>query len=148
MTVMKEANPDFKIPTVNIAPYLADPTSTEALKIVNQVREACTTTGFFQLIGHEISRSLQDEVLAGIAAFFTLPLEQKKKLDKSDSVGASNRGYELIGDQSLQEGTLPDLKEVRSIFCPSDLGARKLIQYYLELLYRQGDPGHRSKGAE
>ena len=50
-------------------------------------------------------------MFAGSAAFFNLPFEEKKKLDKSESVGASNRGYELIGNQGLQEGTLPDLKE-------------------------------------
>jgi isopenicillin N synthase-like dioxygenase len=111
MTVAK-APSTFNVPTVDLAPYLADPASVEALKIVNQVREACMTTGFFQLVGHGIPRPLQDEVFAGSAAFFKLPFEEKKKLDKSESVGASNRGYELIGNQGLQEGTLPDLKEV------------------------------------
>lgn len=115
MTVTKPPASTFNVPTVNIAPYLADPSSIEALKVIDQVREACITTGFFQLIGHEIPRSLQDEVFDGSAAFFKLPFEEKKKLDKSESVGASNRGYELIGNQGLQEGTLPDLKEVRQI---------------------------------
>lgn len=102
----------FQVPTVDISAYLADPTSIAALKIVDQVRTACLSTGFFQLVGHGIPRSLQDRVLAGSAAFFSLPFEEKKKLDKSESVGASNRGYELIGNQSLQDDTLPDLKEV------------------------------------
>jgi isopenicillin N synthase-like dioxygenase len=112
MTVTKASNSTFNVPTVDLAPYLADSTSIEALKVVNQVREACIATGFFQLIGHGIPRSLQDEIFAGSAALFKLPFEEKKKLDKSESVGASNRGYELIGNQGLQEGTLPDLKEV------------------------------------
>jgi isopenicillin N synthase-like dioxygenase len=113
MTVTKSA---FNVPTVDVSPYLADPTSVEALKIVNQVREACVTTGFFQLIGHGVPRSLQDEIFASSEVFFKLPFEEKKKLDKSESVGASNRGYELIGNQGLQEGTLPDLKEVCVVF--------------------------------
>lgn len=112
MAVSKAPSTSFNVPTVDLAPYLADPTSTEALKTIHQVRDACTNTGFFQLIGHEIPRSLQDEVFEGSAALFKLPFEEKKKLDKSESVGASNRGYELIGNQGLQEGTLPDLKEV------------------------------------
>lgn len=102
----------FNIPTVDITTYLNSPTSTEALKIVDQVRTACLTTGFFQLVGHGIPRSVQDDVFRGSEAFFSLPFEEKKKLDKSVSEGASNRGYELIGNQGLQEGTLPDLKEV------------------------------------
>jgi isopenicillin N synthase-like dioxygenase len=115
MTVTKSPSSNFNVPTVDLAPYLADPTSSGALKIVNQIREACISTGFFQLIGHGIPRSLQDEVFAGSEAFFKLPFEEKKKLDKSESVGASNRGYELIGNQGLQEGTLPDLKEVCTV---------------------------------
>lgn len=115
MAVIKAPSTSFNVPTVDLAPYLANPTSSSALRIVNQVREACTGTGFFQLIGHGIPRSLQDEVFEGSAAFFKLPFEEKKKLDKSESVGASNRGYEIIGNQGLQEGTLPDLKEVSPI---------------------------------
>jgi isopenicillin N synthase-like dioxygenase len=46
------------------------------------------------LVGHGIPKSLQDEVFAGSEALFKLPFEEKKKLDKSESVGASNRGYE------------------------------------------------------
>jgi isopenicillin N synthase-like dioxygenase len=114
MTVSTKPPSDSKfiIPIVDIRPYLLSPTSTEALKVVDQVRTACLTTGFFQLIGHGIPRSVQDDVFKGAEAFFSLPFEEKKKLDKSESVGASNRGYELIGNQGLQEGTLPDLKEV------------------------------------
>lgn len=115
MAVTKSLSSSFNVPTVDLDPYLVDPTSIEAMKIVDQVREACITTGFFQLIGHGIPRSLQDELFAGAAAFFKLPFEEKKKLEKGESVGASNRGYELIGNQGLQEGTLPDLKEVCSI---------------------------------
>jgi isopenicillin N synthase-like dioxygenase len=105
----------FHIPTIDITPYLASPTSPAAQKVVEAVREACTTTGFFQLIGHGISPDLQEKVFKGSAELFKLPMEEKIKLDRAHSVGASNRGYELIGEQGLQEGTLPDLKEVRTI---------------------------------
>lgn len=57
-------------------------------------------------------KELQDEVLQGAARFFALDMEEKKKVDRSKSIGASGRGYELIGGQTLQKGTLPDLKEV------------------------------------
>jgi isopenicillin N synthase-like dioxygenase len=107
----------FSVPTIDIAPYLAsqnpDPESPEVIKIVNAVRTACTTTGFFQLVGHGIPKELQEELFKGAEQLFKLPIEEKKKLDRGKSVGASNRGYELIGGQGLQEGTLPDLKEVR-----------------------------------
>jgi isopenicillin N synthase-like dioxygenase len=102
----------FYIPTIEIPPYLISPSSPESAKIIDQVRTACETTGFFQITGHGIPRELQDEVFAASARFFALSMDEKKKLDKSKSVGASNRGYEIIGNQGLQEGTLPDLKEV------------------------------------
>jgi isopenicillin N synthase-like dioxygenase len=95
--------PEFNIPTVDITSYLRDPTSDEALIILNEVRTACLTTGFFQLVGHGIPRSLQEAVFKGSEAFFSLPLAEKKRFDKSVSEGASNKGYEVIGNQGLQE---------------------------------------------
>lgn len=107
---------EFLIPTVDIAPFLADPSSEESERIVEEVRSACMTTGFFQMVGHGVPRSLQEAVFKGAAALFALPLEEKKKLDKTQMDQASNRGYEVIGNQVLQEGGVPDMKEVR---CPS-----------------------------
>ncbi|PMD22894.1 citrinin biosynthesis oxygenase CtnA [Hyaloscypha hepaticicola] len=101
----------FSVPTIDISPYLLSPTSPAALQVISAVRSACLGTGFFQLVGHGISPSLQSQVFAASERFFALPLEEKLKLDRSHSVGASNRGYELIGGQGLQEDTLPDLKE-------------------------------------
>src|SRR5262249_46033982 len=91
------------------SPYLRDPSSPEGLEVVRQVRQAGTTTGFFSLVGHGVSAELQKRVFEAAEAFFTLPLDEKMKLV---SPPLQNRGYELIGSQALQEGTLPDLKEV------------------------------------
>ncbi len=102
----------FTIPTVNLQPYIDDPYSVQANEIVSQVATACKTSGFFQIIGHGIARELQQAVFTAAAAFFSLPVEEKKMLDPS-AHGVSNRGYEVIGSQVLQEGALPDLKEVR-----------------------------------
>jgi isopenicillin N synthase-like dioxygenase len=100
----------FVIPTVDLGPYLADPTSEESAKIVDQVRHACITSGFFQIVNHGISRELQARVQKAAEAVFGLPLEEKKKLMHPM---LKNRGYEIIGSQALQEGALPDLKEVQ-----------------------------------
>lgn len=100
----------FEIPTVDISPYHQDPSSAESLKIISQVHQACITTGFFQLIGHGISPELQASVFKGSAEFFALPFDEKRKLDKNQ--GAVNRGYEILGTQGLEDGKLPDLKEV------------------------------------
>jgi isopenicillin N synthase-like dioxygenase len=106
MTVDKAGS--FVIPTIDLAAYLADPSSPEALKIVGKVRDACMNTGFFSLVGHGISKELQEQIFNAGKTFFALPLEEKKKCVAPPLL---NRGYELIGNQALQEGTLPDLKE-------------------------------------
>ncbi|KAK3937870.1 hypothetical protein QBC46DRAFT_391599 [Diplogelasinospora grovesii] len=109
--IIKMADETFTIPTIDIGPYLSDPPSSpEAAKVVvDQVRQACMTTGFFCLTGHCMSRELQRHVFAGCEKLFSLPLEEKRKLRPAGVL--KNRGYELIGAQVLREGTLPDLKE-------------------------------------
>ena len=103
----------FYVPTVNIAPYLANPNSSEANKIISDIRQACLSTGFFQVTGHGIPASLQKEVFDAAATFFKLPFEEKKKLDAKTTVG--HRGYDVLASQSYEPDVLPDLKEV----CPS-----------------------------
>ncbi|KAF2801457.1 2og-Fe oxygenase family protein [Mytilinidion resinicola] len=102
--------PAFTIPTVDISSYVADPSSPAAERVIEDVRSACITSGFFQLIGHGVPRELQEAVLNGAKAFFKLPQEEKLKYEKS-AVGRGNRGYEVMGKQVLQKGALPDLKE-------------------------------------
>ena len=114
-------NPDqgstsFYVPTVDIAPFLADPDSAESAKIIEDVRAACVSTGFFQITGHGIPRQLQQEIFDAAAAFFALPFDEKKKLDAKTTIG--HRGYDVLASQSYEADVLPDLKEVR-LFQPS-----------------------------
>ncbi|KAL0261568.1 hypothetical protein SLS55_002998 [Diplodia seriata] len=100
------AQPGLHIPTVDISPYLSDHSSTAAKHVVEAVRRACTTSGFFQLVGHGIDLAIRDAMFAGSKALFDLPSEQKKALRRG-----KNRGYQTFGSQALQDGTLPDLRE-------------------------------------
>jgi hypothetical protein len=102
---------EFCIPSVNIAPFLKNPSSSDANTIVDQVRAACQSTGFFQITGHGISKKLQEEVFAAGKRFFDLPYEEKLKLDAKKQVGY--RGYDVLASQAYSEGLKPDLKEVR-----------------------------------
>lgn len=113
-------NQRFNIPTINIAPYLDDPTSDAARRVVRDVRNACMSVGFFSLVGHGIPKDVQDGVLAAAKKLFSLPLDEKKTLKHPL---LRNRGYELIGSQALQEGTLPDLKEVSNTALCEERGA-------------------------
>lgn len=99
----------FHIPTIDIAPYLEDPTSEAADQIIQDVRNACMAVGFFSLVGHSISRKVQDDIFDAAKKLFSLPIEEKRALRHPL---LKNRGYEIIGGQALQVDTLPDLKEV------------------------------------
>lgn len=100
----------FYIPRVNIAPFLQNPASSEANAVVDEVRAACQSTGFFQITSHGISKSLQEEVFAAGKRFFELPYEEKLKLDAKKQTGY--RGYDVLASQAYSEGLKPDLKEV------------------------------------
>ena len=106
----------FQVPTVDIAPFLRDPNSEEAEEIIANVRAACISTGFFQITGHGIPRSLQEDVFKAAAAFFALPFDEKKKLDAKTNVG--HRGYDVLASQSYEADVLPDLKEVEYLPTP------------------------------
>jgi isopenicillin N synthase-like dioxygenase len=98
--------PEFTIPTVDISPYLSDPNSPASHQIIADVANACRTSGFFQITGHGISPTLQQKVFSGSKKLFSLPTEEKEKIK-----GVVGRGYEILGGQTLQQGTKPDMKE-------------------------------------
>ena len=100
----------FYVPTVDISPYLSDRSSSTAEKVIEEVRKASVSAGFFQIVGHGITRDLQDSVFKAAARFFALPFDEKKKIDAKANVGM--RGYDVLASQSYEEGVLPDLKEV------------------------------------
>ena len=100
--------PQFSIPTVDISPYLEDVNSIEAKGVIQQIRDACRTSGFFQITGHGIPRGLQAQVFEAARLVFELPAKVKIKLKGS----GAGRGYEILGGQTLEVGKKPDLKEV------------------------------------
>lgn len=95
-----------EIPTIDIQPWLS---GTNPDLVVDQVRAACQTYGFFQLVGHDIPLEMQQSILDCAKKFFSLPLDQKSLLKKDPVTG---RGYEGFGSQSLQATTTTDRKEV------------------------------------
>lgn len=104
----------FYVPTIDLSLYLKDPSSSEAEKVIEDIREACLSTGFFLLTNHGLLKSLQKDVFDAAEKFFKLPFEDKKKLDAKTQVG--HRGYDVLASQSYEEGVMPDLKEVK-ILC-------------------------------
>jgi isopenicillin N synthase-like dioxygenase len=96
------------LPLIDISP-LSSSSKNERLAVADALHDACRNYGFFYCTGHGVPQALTRTVLQQARAFFNLPLEQKLKLDKSGS--PCNRGYENLGNQTLQPGALPDRKE-------------------------------------
>ena len=99
----------FYIPSVDITPYLTDPDSTEGQQVIDKIRSACLSTGFFQLLGHGVSLSLQASVFEAAAKFFALPADIKMALKASAKSGF--KGYDVMASQSYEKDVLADLKE-------------------------------------
>ncbi|MCJ1291609.1 2-oxoglutarate-dependent dioxygenase mpl2 [Xylographa carneopallida] len=107
----------FYIPSVDITPYLADPASPAAQTVIADIRTACLSTGFFQLLGHGVPADLQARVFAGVAKFFALPQPAKRAIRATKDTGF--RGYDLLASQSYEADVLADLKE--GFFMGADL---------------------------
>ena len=75
--------------------------------VADELRSACLEHGFFQLVDHPISQSLQDRTLAAMQSFFSLPTDIKMSLKRTDD----DAGYEAMQSQKLEKGTIPDIKE-------------------------------------
>ncbi|KAL9005011.1 MAG: hypothetical protein Q9188_002192 [Gyalolechia gomerana] len=107
--------PPFHVPTVDISAFLADSNSSAGRQIIADIRQACRSTGFFQVTGHGIPSSLQKEIFDAAATFFKLPFDEKKKLDAKTTIG--HRGYDVLASQSYEPDVMPDLKEGFYIGC-------------------------------
>ncbi|KAK4869341.1 hypothetical protein LT330_006341 [Penicillium expansum] len=77
--------------------------------LLEQVRSACKTFGFFQIINHGVPEFLQEDILKQSEDFFKLPLDIKEKYNKE--IGGFNRGYERLRAQNFEKKTEGDLKE-------------------------------------
>lgn len=51
-------------------------------RLVHEVRQACLEKGFFQIINHGVSDEIQTAIFEQSKEFFSLPNEEKVKLDK------------------------------------------------------------------
>ncbi|KAK6213314.1 citrinin biosynthesis oxygenase CtnA [Colletotrichum tabaci] len=100
------------IPTVDISAWLSPGSSAAAKRqVVNDMSDACSTYGFFYLVGHGISPEMQAKALEVDRLFFSLPKEKRMEVWIGKSLGKSFRGYEPAGMQTHHEGLLPDTKE-------------------------------------
>lgn len=96
------------LPIIDVADLSAsDPARRQA--IGGALRAACLDKGFFYCIGHGIPQGLIDAVFEETRTLFDLPDAAKMALEKSKS--RANRGYEVLGGQTLEAGAPADRKE-------------------------------------
>ena len=88
---------------------LCDSDASVRRAVGRELRAACSEYGFFYCKGHGVPSGLIEAVMQQAQVFFNLPQSTKQAVNKSRS--PCNRGYEEIGGQTLQPGTLPDRKE-------------------------------------
>ena len=104
------------VPIIDLQPYFSGNADGRA-SVARAVDEACRNIGFLVVTGHQSP----DELLARVStlshAFFALPLDEKRRVDRPrpDMV----RGYSAVAEESLsyslEEAAPGDLKESFSI---------------------------------
>ena len=77
--------------------------------VAQELRLACSNTGFFYVTGHGVPTGQIDQVVQQSREFFGLPMEEKLALSMTQS--ACRHGYEPLKAQTLEAGAPPDLKE-------------------------------------
>ncbi len=107
---MSDAQPKTagSLPVVDVSGLSAsDPAARRAVGSV--LRDVCLDKGFFYCSHHGIPAGLIDAVFAEAEAFFAQPLDVKMRQEQS--LSTCNRGYEVLGGQTLEAGGMPDRKE-------------------------------------
>jgi len=97
------------LPVIDIS-GLASSEVAERKQVARALRAACIDKGFFYCTGHGIPEGLMEAVLAETRALFAQSPDEKLDLEKSKRSKA-NRGYEILGGQTLQADAPPDRKE-------------------------------------
>ncbi|KAJ5767061.1 uncharacterized protein N7511_004677 [Penicillium nucicola] len=95
-------------PTIDISAFYGNDNAANQI-LIEQVRLACKTFGFFQIVNHNVPNSLQEDILKESEDFFNLPVEIKERYDKD--IGGRHLGYERLRAQNFEKKTEGDLKE-------------------------------------
>lgn len=102
------ANRTPSLPIIDVAALRSK--ETESWRgVAEEIRTACTDTGFFYVSNHGIDPADVAETFDQSKRFFEQPIDRKMANDLSRS--PASRGYEPVGGQQLDSDAAPDLKE-------------------------------------
>ena len=96
------------IPIINIHDLLYGNLASSKIS-AKKIKGACLDNGFFYISNHGVDEKLISNLMRLTKEFFDLSREDKEKISIKNST--ASRGYEGLFAQSLEKGTLGDLKE-------------------------------------
>ena len=76
----------FEVPIIDLENAQTQYDSVRRKKVVEEIRHACETWGFFQVTKHGISQSIMDEMIEGIRRFNEQPNEAKMEFYSRDKM--------------------------------------------------------------
>ncbi|MEL6143673.1 MAG: 2-oxoglutarate and iron-dependent oxygenase domain-containing protein [Bacteroidota bacterium] len=96
------------IPLVDLSTFVHGDTD-QRKAFVDQLGKAFHEIGFVGVTGHGISQELIDNFYTAAKAFFSLPVESKRKYELAGMAG--QRGYTSFGKEHAKQSKVADLKE-------------------------------------
>lgn len=100
------------VPAIDIAPF-ASGTETEKKRVAQHVAEACSTIGFFSIVGHGVPIEIVENLREAAHQFFEQPEQLKRKW--SHPVPDTPRGFRALAGEALgrtiRRDAYPDQKE-------------------------------------
>lgn len=132
------------IPVVDVGGLWGGPET--VAQLATEITPVCHEIGFMVVTGHRVSDRLLDDVFAWMDAFFALPEDQKRSIDKVASPWF--RGWEAVGSEYTNNR--PDMREQIDLWTENEPRPRDVDPRYLRLLgpnqWPDADlvPGHAS----
>jgi len=72
-------------PLIPLLPEFYHSDAASRSELVEEVKNCCLHNGFFQITGHKVPVDLQKKMMDWNKKFFSLPLEEKNKVNKGES---------------------------------------------------------------
>ncbi|HKT86368.1 MAG TPA: 2-oxoglutarate and iron-dependent oxygenase domain-containing protein [Novosphingobium sp.] len=108
MIVYTPPRPAETIPVIDLEPSFGSDLA-QRKAVAWEIHKTARDTGFFYIKNHGVPQAMMDGQLNLARSYFALPMEEKMKLDARQF--PCTRGYEVMGLQTLDDGSPPDLKE-------------------------------------
>ncbi|CAN1796079.1 1-aminocyclopropane-1-carboxylate oxidase homolog 1 [Linum perenne] len=115
-------DPDYILPTIDLA-AVHDPVKRK--QIVEEIRDASESWGFFQIVNHGVPEKIQEEMMARSHDFFEQDVEEKKKFMGTDLTKKYTAEMIKLGEllfQLLSEALGLDKNHLKEIDCLEGLG--------------------------